>query len=335
MLLIDAIYINNSGGKILLDFLIESLEKTDFKVCYLLDERIVDNHPIIKTTNKIIYLKAGLFSRHLFYIANSRKFSKVLCFGNLPPSVKINAEVFTYFHQRLFIEAPHSLRLLDKMKIQSKMVVLNFLKNNTNIWLVQSENMKKGLAKKYNLDLSSIKLLPFYSSLKAVEEKSKKKHSFVYVSNGGGHKNHDRLIDAFCSFYDKYRVGELGVTISDFFVDLIEKIVDLKKKGYPIINYGFVNRNELAKVYASSEFLIYPSLVESFGLGIVEAIESECKVIGADLPYMYAVCEPSLSFNPYSIKEIEEAFETAVFSNTKISTQKIDNEIEKLIQLLK
>jgi glycosyltransferase involved in cell wall biosynthesis len=335
MLLIDAIYINNSGGKILLDFLIESLEKTDFEVCYLLDKRIVDNHPIIKTTNKIIYLKAGLFSRYLFYISNSRTFSKVLCFGNLPPSVKINAEVFTYFHQQLFIEVPQSLRLLDKMKIQSKMVVLNLLKRNTNIWLVQSENMKNGLANKYNLDFSSIKLLPFYSSLKAVEEKNKKKNSFVYVSNGGAHKNHDRLIDAFCNFYDKYRVGELGVTISDIFIDLKEKIEDLNKKGYPIINYGFVNINDLAKVYAMSEFLIYPSLAESFGLGIVEGIETECKVIGADLPYMYAVCEPSLSFNPYSIKEIEESIETAVFSDTKISTQKIENEIEKLIQLLK
>jgi hypothetical protein len=40
MILIDALYINNSGGKVLLDYLIEELEKTDKEVFYLLDERI-------------------------------------------------------------------------------------------------------------------------------------------------------------------------------------------------------------------------------------------------------------------------------------------------------
>ena len=40
MLLIDAIYINTGGGKILLDYLIEELEKTDKQIFYLLDKRI-------------------------------------------------------------------------------------------------------------------------------------------------------------------------------------------------------------------------------------------------------------------------------------------------------
>lgn len=335
MILVDGLYINNSGGKILLDYLITCLEKTDIDVYYLLDIRILKNHPVVKRTNKIKYLKPNLFIRFLFYSKNKRKFSKILCFGNLPPNIKIECEVFTYFHQTLFIEFPNSLSLVNKSKIQLKMLVLQILKNNTTIWLVQTENIKKSLSKKYNISLTSIRILPFYPNLKVIDNGIRKKYSFVYVSNAGPHKNHEKLLEAFCNFHDNFKLGELGVTIGNNFVDLIQKIEILQKQGYPIINYGFINRNDLTNVYNSTEFLIYPSLAESFGLGIVEAIESNCKVIGADLTYMYAVCEPTLSFNPYSIKEIEKAFEKAVFSITEISKSKISNEIEKLIEILK
>ena len=54
------------------------------------------------------------------------------------------------------------------------------------------------------------------------------------------------------------------------------------------------DRLTLQKEYLSSEFLMFPSLTESFGLGLIEAIECGCKVIGADLPYTYEVCEPHL-----------------------------------------
>ena len=35
MILIDALHINDSGGKILLDYLIKSIEESDIKVTYI------------------------------------------------------------------------------------------------------------------------------------------------------------------------------------------------------------------------------------------------------------------------------------------------------------
>ena len=63
MLLIDAIYINTGGGKILLDYLIEELEKTDKQIFYLLDKRIEKEKYVVKSTNVILYLKSGFFDR--------------------------------------------------------------------------------------------------------------------------------------------------------------------------------------------------------------------------------------------------------------------------------
>ena len=93
MILVDALYINSGGGKVLLDYLIQELEKTDKKIYYLLDNRIKDNIQQIKDTNKVLYLPASFNKRHLFYKENKNLFSTVLCFGNLPPNIRLKAKV--------------------------------------------------------------------------------------------------------------------------------------------------------------------------------------------------------------------------------------------------
>ena len=105
MLLIDAIYINNGGGKILLDYLISSLEASELDVFYLLDERIRYKHPKINN-GKVFFLKANFLKRQKFYLENKSRFTKVLCFGNLPPNISLNAEVYTYFHQLIYLNIP-------------------------------------------------------------------------------------------------------------------------------------------------------------------------------------------------------------------------------------
>lgn len=335
MILIDAIYINNSGGKVLLDYLIECLEKEDCTVFYLFDKRIENNHPQIKITNKVQFLEAGLWNRYIFYKANKFNFTKVLCFGNLPPSIKLAIPVYTYFHQPLFIKIPNNVTIINKLKIWLKTAILNILKTHTDYWIVQSENVKNGLVKKYSLKHSSVIVIPFYPPLINSGNFIRKKNSFAYISNGGIHKNHIKLIEAFRIFYDKFHIGELQLTISDDFPELIETMEILQKKEYPIINYGFIKRDDLAKIYATSEFLIFPSLAESFGLGIVEAIDKGCKVIGSNLPYMHAVCKPSIVFNPVIVEDICYALEKAVTEDISESEKIVFNEIDNLIKLLR
>ena len=48
MLLVDALHINNSGGLVLLDYLIKSIEKCKINAFYLLDDRLVNNYPKIE-----------------------------------------------------------------------------------------------------------------------------------------------------------------------------------------------------------------------------------------------------------------------------------------------
>lgn len=93
----------------------------------------------------------------------------------------------------------------------------------------------------------------------------------------------------FVNFFDEHQTGSLTSTVDEKFHEIFVLIENKKKLGYPIYNKGFVNHATMEEVYAKAEFHIFPSLAESFGLGLVEAIDCGCKVIAADLPYTYAV----------------------------------------------
>lgn len=335
MILIDALHINNGGGKVLLDYLIEKIEKKQLKVHYLLDNRIKNNVPEISKLNKITFLKGNFFKRHRFYNQNRNEFSKIFCFGNLPPTIRLNAEVYTYFQLLIYLKIPKEFSFLDQVKFRLKRKILKHIAKNTNYWIVQSDLVKEKLSEKFHFERENIIILPFYPQFGVVEVPVRERLSYVYVSNANPHKNHSKLIAVFCQFYDKYSLGKLIVTVNEDYQSIINLIKDKQKLGYPIKNIGFVGREELHKEYLSSEFLIFPSLTESFGLGLIEAIESGCKVIGADLPYTYEVCEPSIVFNPLDDASFMQAFESSLDENVKISIPKIKNNIHELITILK
>lgn len=335
MILVDALYINNGGGKILLDYLITNLNRSNVDVYFLLDDRIIGKHPEVKP-NKVEYLKGSFVKRHSFYSKNKHRFSKVLCFGNLPPNIRLDAEVFTYFHQPMYLDIPSEFSLVERFKFKLKIAILKQIAMNSDYWLVQSNFIKEKLQSKFHFKPESIKILPFYPQFELLKSAIvREKNIYLYVSNATPHKNHKRLIDVFCQFYDKYQVGKLIITVNKDYPEVLELIENKIEKGYLIENIGFVDRLTLQKKYLSSEFLIFPSLTESFGLGLIEAVECGCKVIGADLPYTYEVCEPSLVFDPLNDGDIFKAFESSLHgSNVKSSIMKIKNNIYELINLL-
>ena len=142
MLLVDSVHINNGGGKILLDYLVKELEKSDLDVFYLLDKRCKNDYQYV-SMNRKVYLKASLLGRYKFYKENKRKYSKVFCFGNLPPTIKLGIPVYTYFHQKLFLQIPKELPIKQKIVLTIKSKIFKKLMTNTHFWMVQTAVVKK------------------------------------------------------------------------------------------------------------------------------------------------------------------------------------------------
>lgn len=335
MILIDAIYVHQTGGKVLLDYLVSKLEETEIEVFYLFDDRIPKAAYNIKDTNKVLFLKSTFLKRLFFYIKNKRTFRKVFCFGNVPPPIRIDAITYTFLHQKIYLDIPPELPFKSSFSFVIKTKIVNLLKGNTDYWVVQNENVKLKLSEKFKVDQDKIWNLPFYPSMKRNGEFKRNDFGFIYVSHPYLHKNHLKLIDAFCLFYDKTKKGELILTVDNSHTELNDYINTKIAKEYPIKNIGFIKRDDLYKYYKSNRYLIFPSLTESFGLGIIEALENGCDIIGSDLPYMYDVCMPSLVFDPNSTQSIANALIKAIdFQNVERSYSKVTDEIQSLIYRL-
>jgi glycosyltransferase involved in cell wall biosynthesis len=327
MILIDAIYLNSSGGKELLKLLIEKTIDLDIDAFFLLDKRLIDDYPNLKNT---IFLNPNILSRHFFYLKNKNVFSSVLCFSNIPPTIRLNVNVYTYFHNILLLEKTGIIFNLKKLFIK-------FFKNNSNIWIVQTSSMKVAIKNKLFIKTNKILKLPFFKDFEFknteayLKFKSKK---FLYVSTGETHKNHFNLIKAFNKLSRQDPNASLTLTVPLHFTILCDFINESISKGSNIINKGFISKKILNIEYQKANIFIFPSLRESFGLGLIEAAQYELPIIASDLPYVFDVINPSHTFNPYNIDSIYDSmlnFDTKKFDKSQL---KIKNKIYKLIKLL-
>lgn len=334
MILLDSLYINNGGGKVLLDYLVRFLEEKKIDVYYLFDSRCADDFNFIPNNRKT-FLNPSLLLRHKYYKQNKDKFTKIFCMGNLGPTIKLSVPVFVYFHQRLFLDQPKSISIINQFIFRFKSFIFKQLLSNVDLVFLQTESIKEELLNKCKvISKENVLVLPFYENM-IYPDVVREKDSFLYVSSGTMHKNHLNLLHAFANVYKKNNRGTLTLTISEEFPSVIEVIEKYKNEGVPIFNLGFVKKESLASIYASSQYCIFPSFSESFGLGIIEAIEGGCKIIGSDLPYLYTICVPSLTFDPNDINSIASKIEEAIICDIKETKLITANKINEIIQLLK
>lgn len=334
MIVFDALYINNGGGKVLLDYLINETEQKYNNVVFLLDKRIYNKHPLIKR-NKKIYLDSKGFSRFLFYLKHRKIANKIFCFGNVPPPIKCNGLVYTYFHQLLFLEQVVTLRFIEKCIFNLKTFYINRLSKNSNFWIVQTNYVKEKLIKKFNnISDSKVLILPFFL-INNNYENVKEANSFLYVSSGAPHKNHIFLLKTFVNFFDKYKTGKLYLTVGNENLKLKEYIEKLFTNGYPIYNYGNISPEEVYRLYSKCRFFIFPSLIESFGLPLLEAHYSGCTIIGINKPYFKNIIQTKLMFEENNTLELEQIMNFLVNNKIIISQEcLVANEINKLLKCI-
>ena len=317
-ILIDLVYLNSEGGKLIFFELLETLKAQNIidNFYFLIDKRLSDDKKIIIPKGNYQFIKAKEVLRKNFYKKNHKKFKSYVCMSNIPPPIIINKPVHVYFHNDLFL-APFSTNLNWKNKLINylKKIYIKYRNKKNYNWYVQSELMRVKLVNFLNVKYSNIKITPIFRNNKS-EITPKKLNSFIYVSNGSKHKNHSRLLSAFIKASEISRLQIiLNLTLSD---------TDYKKSSYSkskipenlkIINHGIVDSNMLDIIYQDSKFLIFPSLNESFGLPLIESINNNCKVIASDLKFIKEIIEPSLLFNPFSISSITNNILEAISKN--------------------
>lgn len=182
MLLVDSLYINVGGGKVLLDYMVKEIEMHQMDVYYLFDLRCKDDFKEVPEKKKL-FLKAGLFSRYDFYKKNRHKFSKVFCFGNIPPPIRLkNMYVLTFFQNTLLVNPPVDYSFNNKIKVGLKKLYLHIVKGNTNAWVIQTEFVKKELTNHLNVNDEECFIYPFFELPDSTNVNLKKINTYCYVA---------------------------------------------------------------------------------------------------------------------------------------------------------
>lgn len=140
-----------------------------------------------------------------------------------------------------------------------------------------------------------------------------------YIYSGGGlekRKNIDSLIRAYKLVLEKNKdipnlviSGKLMPELAPLVID-VEKLTKELKLENKVKLLGFVSQHDLPAIYKNSEFFVYPSLYEGFGLPPLEAMNQGVPIISSDRSSLKEVLgEAGLFFNPDSIEDLAEKIE--------------------------
>lgn len=327
MILIDLVYIGSLGGitlsKTLLDYLIVYEKKENFQL--LVDKKnskYFDQYNIFKNE-----ISKNEFSRFLFYKKNMKRFKSVLCFANVPPPLKIKSKTFIYFHNEILLDSKNlGLSVMKQLTFRLKWIYIKS-RNSSYTWLVQTQHIKELLNKKLNNTENNVIMSPIFEEEKLTVTK-KKPSTFIYPSSNNPHKNNFRLLNAFIkAAKETPKEIELFLTI--------EKVKLNVPKNLKINFLGLIDNKKLLFYMKKVEFLIFPSLKESFGLPLIEGIQANCKILCSDLNFAKELINPSYFFNPHNEKSISEAILLAL-SNKKHqkSSIKIKNRTDLIFNYL-
>ncbi|KGG91584.1 hypothetical protein P368_08650 [Comamonas thiooxydans] len=182
------------------------------------------------------------------------------------------------------------------------------MKKKVSTFFVQTVSMKNLLLGKIDRRSQRVNISPFGSLSLDESMSGKDKWDFIYVADGEAHKNHLNLFSAWKILSEEGIYPSLAITLSDRDSKvkvLLKEFVE--KNKVKIFDIGYVPHKDICSFYKSSKALIYPSLVESFGLPLVEASMLSIPIIASELDYVRDVCAPVQTFDPESPLSIARA----------------------------
>ncbi len=120
------------------------------------------------------------------------------------------------------------------------------------------------------------------------------------------HKNVSRLVQAFLSVSGSVEHSLVLVgSIDGRFADDAAAAIDELRAAGRVIEIAHVDEHDLATVYSLAELFVQPSVIEGFGLPVLEAMACGCPVACSNTSSLPEVAgDAALLFNPWSAHDI-------------------------------
>lgn len=138
---------------------------------------------------------------------------------------------------------------------------------------------------------------------------------FLYVGNAYPHKNLEMLVRSFDQslkgYPDSLKVRLVFVGSDDFFYTRLKSYISKTAVKKRILFLTDADDKMLHAYYRNALALVIPSLMEGFGLPLIEALTSGCRVLCSDIPVFHEIGGRQVTyFNPYSVNELSGLFKS-------------------------
>ena len=330
---IDATFTLHGGSHGHLIEFIKNISRTYSKsdlILYLKKENLIilDKDVLNKCSIKIIKsVSLGNIFRLIwcqFFLPIIVKIDKVdvlFCPGNFSPifkTTKIKA-------QWIATIGPFCKDMYDDISLFSKLsLILNkfiiLLSGYTsNVVVHQAEYSKKLFEKEYGFNSSKQFLIQcgkddFYHPNKKFIKSSNKilnitSKDFLYVSHIFPYKNIVRLINAFTIYKKEYisnvKLYIVGKIMDTAYFNKLKNLIYKNDLSSEIIFTGPAIKNELRLAYSSCKLFIFPSLCESSGYSLIEAMSCGAPILASNKTAIPDTCRDAAEyFDGYDEKDL-------------------------------
>lgn len=332
MLYIEASQINSNGGIVLLDLLLRRIKERNIDaIIYIGYGHVLNGLKYLESKN-IRLVRTSLFKTFVRYV--SRR-NKVLFLCNLPP-FRRNLSSIIYIHNLFFAERPKWTNIDSTIGLNLRKylyyILLKLFMRKVDIVACQTSEMAIRLKNTFGI---SPLVLPFFEDIK--RKVAEKKYDFFYPGSSATHKNNNVLLDAI-EKASRHAHFTIALTIGCKNTILQNRIKQINQSaGYEIIhNLGTISHDVVLEVFSQSRALLFPSLKESFGLPLVEALQQGITVIASNLPYTFEVVHNPITFYPYDSSDISDCMLHFLNGEYIDIDQRlmVSNKIDRLIDLL-
>lgn len=223
-------------------------------------------------------------------------------------------------HNQLYIDNAAFFKTLTFKNFLSligfRRIVRRSLKNADGV-IFLSEKSKKN-TEKSGIKCKKSKVVYFGLNPKAFENAESKRNvhtqiKLLYVSSFYKYKNHDNLFKAVKLLSDKgydITLALIGGNPPERDREILKKADELK------INVNFLGGKSQSEVFDAmdkADIFVYPSEVESTGLGVMEAMARGCAIACSDMSCMPEVLgDAGVYFNPKNVQTVAEKIEQLI-----------------------
>ncbi|MBC7795124.1 MAG: glycosyltransferase family 4 protein [Clostridia bacterium] len=258
---------------------------------------------------RVLWLLAGLHQS-----ARRDGAQVILGLGNGVVSLR-RPPAAVYIHQALPF-SHESLALMPRrfrVRMAAIREVMRVSVHSASLVVVQTGAMRDMLLDAFSIDAAKIVCItpsaPSFDapaigdpSIRAVRELPRGAR-FAYISGDLPYKNVRTLLDAFARVQAARPDAKLVTVLPRHHSAASDAVLCL----------GTLNRAQLAAVYSEADAVVMPSIVESLGLPLLEAMQFGKPIVTVDRPYAHDACgDAAVYVNPYDAQAMADAMRSVI-----------------------